>query len=219
MYRTLVYKELRETGWIALVALAAHLAFVANCAKFLPFPFFNTGGPYTVPFNDGNYLPYFCAVSLFFAVALGLAQTVLELRRGTWLFLLHRPMSRRQILAVKLAVGGGLYLGCGALGILAFGCWATIPGNHASPFEWWMTADAWKAWAAIAALYLGTFLAGVRPGRGFFDRLFPLAAAGILALVLAVPRWPLLLRATALALVAACLLVLIDFAVRTRDFS
>jgi hypothetical protein len=32
MYRALVYKELREMGWIALVALAAYLAFVVNCA-------------------------------------------------------------------------------------------------------------------------------------------------------------------------------------------
>ena len=179
MYKALVYKEVRETGWIALVALAAYLAFVVNCAGYLPVPFFNTGGPYTVPFLDGNYLMYFSVVSLVFAVALGLAQTVLESRRGTWLFLLHRPLDRRWILAVKLAAGGGLYLGCSALGIVAFGFWAAVPGNHASPFEWWMTADAWKAWAVIALLYPAAFFTGIRPARWLGTRLLPLFAAGL----------------------------------------
>jgi hypothetical protein len=150
----------------------------------MPVPFFNTGGPLSVPFLDGNFMMYFCVVSLVFAVALGLAQTMLESRRGTWLFLLHRPMSRRRILAVKLAVGGGMYLVCGSIGIIAFGIWAEIPGNHASPFQWWMTVDAWKAWAVIAILYPAAFFTGTRPARWFGTRLLPLFAAGLAAAVL-----------------------------------
>jgi hypothetical protein len=219
MFRALVYKELRETGWIALIALAAYLVFVINCAGYLPVPFFYRGGGYTTPFLDGEFSNYFCVVSVLFAIALGLAQTVLESRRGTWLFLLHRPMRRRHIFAVKLAVGCGLYLGGGALGIVALGLWAAIPGNHASPFEWWMTADTWKAWAAIGLLYVGAFLTGMRSARWFGTRLFPLFAAGIAALFLVVfPPWPIL-RVAAGVLVAACLAVLIDYTAHERDFS
>jgi hypothetical protein len=214
-----VYKELREAGWIALVALALYLAFVANVAGYLPVPFIYRSGSYTAPFLDSQYFNFFCLVSTCFAVGLGLSQTVLESRRGTWLFLLHRPMSRRRILAVKLAVGGGLYLGCSALGIIALGLWAEIPGNHASPFYWWMTADMWKVWAVIGLIYVGAFLTGMRSARWFGTRLFPLFAAGIAALFLAAfPPWPLL-RVGAGLLVAACLAVLIDYKAHERDFS
>ena len=117
-------------------------------------------------------------------MALGLRQTVVESRRGTWLFLLHRPASLWRVLAAKLAVGGGLYLVCGAVAILSYAAWAAMPGKHASPFLWWMTARAWKAWGVIAIVYLAAFLAGIRPARWFGTRLLPLAAGGVLALLL-----------------------------------
>jgi hypothetical protein len=122
-------------------------------------------------------------------------------------------------LAVKLAVGGGLYLACGALTILGYALWAAAPGRHASPFEWWMTAWAWKAWAVIGLLYLAAFLSGMRPARWFGTRLLPLFAAAVAALVLGeVPLWPLL-RIAGLVLTGGCLVGLIGFTARTRDFS
>ena len=164
-------------------------------------------------------MPTFCLVSIALAVALGLRQTAFESGRGTWLFLLHRPASMRRVLAAKLVVGTGLYLVCGLIAILSYAGWAAMPGKHASPFMWWMTAEAWEAWGVISIVYLGAFLAGIRPARWFGTRLLPLAASGVLAVLLVFPMfWPLL-GIAAFLLVAACLVGLIDFTAQTRDFS
>jgi len=212
-------KELRETGWIALVGLAAQLAFVANCAGYAVVPFWTRMGVIGIPFLDGGFMTSFCFISAALAAALGMRQTAVESSRGTWLFLRHRPASLWQVLAAKLAVGTGLYLICGLIPILTYAAWAELPGRHASPFSWWMTMDAWKAWGLITIIYLGTFLAGIRPARWFGTRLLPLAAGGLLTLLLIYPMfWPLL-GIAAFLLVASGLIGLIHFTARTHDFS
>ncbi len=220
MFRALMLKELRETGWIALVGLVGHLVFVANCAGYSVFPFSMNGGRgIGIPFLDGAFLTPFCFVSIALAAALGLRQTAFESRGGTWLFLLHRPTSMWHVLAAKLAVGGGLYLTCGLIAILSYAAWAATPGKHPSPFFWWMTAEAWEAWALIAIIYLGAFMAGIRPARWFGTRSLPLMAGGVLAALLIVLMfWPLL-GAAVFILIATWLISLIYFAARTRDFS
>jgi hypothetical protein len=220
MLRALMLKELRETAWIALAGLVAHLAIVANCAGYAVVPFWRTGGNGLVPFIDGNFVPAFCFVSIALAIALGLRQAALESRGGTWLFLLHRPASMQQVLAAKLVVGAGLYLVCGVIAVLSFAAWAAIPGHHASPFRWWMTADAWNALIIITIVYLAAFLSGLRPARWFGTRLLPLAAGGPLAMLL-VPAllFSMWLGIAVFMLEAACLASLIAFTAQTRDFS
>jgi len=219
MLKALMLKELRETAWIALVGLVAHLAIVANCAGYNIFlPFLQTVRS-DFPFYYDGFVDSFCKVSIALAVALGLRQTAFESRASTWLFLLHRPASVRRVLAAKLAVGGGLYLICGLIPILSYAAWAAIPGKHPSPFFWWMTADAWKAFGLIGIVYLGAFLAGMRPARWFGTRLLPLAAGGVLAGLLVFPMfWPLP-GIAAFLVVVAWLVSLIHFTARTRDFS
>ncbi len=219
MLKALMLKELRETAWIGLIGLLAHLAFVANCAGYAILPIWRTGNALEIPFLGGSFLVTFSFVSIALAVTLGLRQTVSESRGGAWLFLLHRPASLWRVLAAKLAVGGGLYLLCGLVAILSYAAWAAMPGKHASPFLWWMTANAWKVWGQIAILYLAAFLAGIRPGRWFGTRLLPLAAGGLLAILLTFALfWPLA-GIAAILLVAACLIGLIHFTARNRDFS
>ena len=218
MLKALMLKELRETAWIALVGLLAHLAFVDG---FLPF--WSTGWTgdfrYQIPFLGDNFVGAFGYVSVFLAMALGLRQTVWESRGGTWLFLLHRPVSLRRVLAAKLLVGGGLYLLCGLIAILSYAAWAAMPGRHASPFRWWMTASAWEAWGVIGIVYLGAFLTGIRPARWFGTRLLPLVAGGTLALLLCIPlAWPPV-GITVFLLTSAGLVGLINFTAQSRDFS
>ncbi len=205
MLKALMLKELRETAWIAMIGLAVHLAFVATCAGYAVLPFWTTRDVQGIPFLDSSFLTSFCFISAGLAAALGMRQTSKETSRGTWLFLLHRPASLWQVLAAKLVVGGGLYLLCGLAAILSYAAWAAMPGKHPSPFLWWMTADAWKAWGLIAIVYLGAFLAGIRPARWFGTRLLPLAATGPLAIALVFALfWPLL-GIAAILLAAACL--------------
>jgi hypothetical protein len=218
----MVWKELRETGWIALVGLAMHLTIVVNRTGHNVFPLWGTAGVRQVPFldNDG-FVQYFSIVSVALAIGLALRQTLGESIGGTWLFLLHRPAGAGRVLAAKLAVGAGLYLLCGAASILSYAAWAATPGTHPSPFYWWMTGDAWMAWGVIALVYFAAFLTGIRPARWFGTRLLPLAAAAGLAMISVYPfllGWPLLGTA-AIALIASGLIVLIHFTARTRDFS
>ena len=178
-------------------------------------------GLLAIPFIDGTFLSFLCFISIALAVTLGLRQTVAESRSGTWQFLLHRPVSLGRVLAAKLAVGMGWYLVCGLIAILSYAAWASLPGKHASPFLWWMTATTWKTWGMISIVYLAAFLTGIRPARWFGTRLLPLAAGGVLVLLLtgSLFYWPPWLGIAAFFVVAACLVGLIHFTARTRDFS
>lgn len=220
MLKTLVLKELRETAWLALVAFAAQMVFVAGCCGYPIVPLFRVTRPGQVPFLTDGFVNIFTFISVALAIVLGLRQTVVESHRGTWLFLLHRPISLRRILAVKLAVGLAVYLLCGALVIVIYGAWASLSGRHASPFYWWMTADAWAVWFAIATVYLGAFLAGLRPARWFGTRLLPLAGSGIFAVIVgAACYYGAWLGVLPALFTAACLIGLTLFTARTRDFS
>jgi len=220
MLKALVLKELRETAWIALVGLVAQLAFVGNAAGYAVVPFWASRSYGGIPFLDGSFLTTFLFLSVALAIALGMRQTAVESGRGTWLFLLHRPTSIRVVLGAKLGVGIVLYLLCGLIAILVYAAWAATPGNHASPFFWWMTADAWVCWAAISMVYPAAFLAGTRPARWFGTRLLPLVGAGFLAVLPGVAmKFHWLLGVAVLLVLGACLVGLILFAARTRDYS
>jgi ABC-type transport system involved in multi-copper enzyme maturation permease subunit len=183
MWKALIWKELRETLGITALALAAFLALVASKIG-VAMPIFNWRQAEFVPFLlPDTFIGEYLVVAVLFAAALGMRQTVGESARGTWLFLLHRPMDRRRILALKLAAGLGIYFLVGALPILAYALWAAAPGTHAGPFAWWMTTDAWAAWSLTGLVYLGAFLAGFRPGRWFGTRLLPLAGLSLLILL------------------------------------
>jgi len=44
--------------------------------------------------------------------------------------------------------GAGVW---GAVPMVLYGWWASLPGSHASPFDWSMTADAWSVWLSLTA--------------------------------------------------------------------
>ena len=100
--------------------------------------------------------------------------------------LLTRPVSRAFVLNVKIAVGLGVYLSTSAVPILLYAIWAATPGTHASPFLWSMTWPMWQCWLGLSAIYLGALLTGLRPGRWWGTRWWPLAGAIIVAFLLAV---------------------------------
>jgi hypothetical protein len=175
----LVFKELRDIRGIAAIALACYLALVANLmgAKVFAFVPGIPDGTSEVPFTGREFLSYFEWITFVFAAALGFRQTVVESARGTLLFLLHRPLARNVIVLTKLATGLGMFAICVSLPILLYGWWLSVPGHHASPFEWSMSKPAWGValvWAPSA--YFGAFLSGLRPARWFGTRLLPLVA-------------------------------------------
>jgi len=81
-----------------------------------------------------------------------------------------------------------------------------------------MTLDAWKLSVALIALYLGAFLAGIRPGRWVGTRLLPLAGVAILVALIQFLAVPLVALA-AVAALGTVLVGLILFVAQTRDYS
>ena len=223
MLKTLALKELRETILIALAALVVYAHLVGTSMGFNSLPGYYLPGFYpdahVIPFVGGGFRETLTLVSAGLAIALGLRQSVGESVRDTFVFLLHRPVRRERLIAVKLLTGAGVYLVCAALPILLYAWWAVTPRTHASPFSWSMTLPAWQVYVSLTAVYLGAFLSGMRPGRWIGTRLWPLAATGGLAWrIQALPCW-WVLGLGALVLMNVVLTANILFAARNRDYS
>lgn len=189
--RALAWKELREVFGITAIALAFYLSLAVNAMGARVFDWVPgmPAGTTAVPFVGGSFTAFFTFISVVFAAALGFRQSAWESSRGTFLFLLHRPLRRETIFLVKLATGVGVLLFCASLPIVVYGAWAAVPGHHASPFEWSMTESIWRLTFLLPLLYLGAFLSGLRPARWFGTRLLPLVAALVFLILLDVMPW------------------------------
>jgi hypothetical protein len=219
--KALAIKELREVFGITAAALAGYLALVVNLMGAKVFDWIPgiPSGTQEVPFIGAGFTMFFTFVSVAFAVALGFRQSAWELARGTYLLLLHRPISRDRIFLTKLAVGLGVLLLGASLPIVLYAWWAAVPGNHPSPFDWSMTGQAWRTTFLIPLLYLGAFLSGLRPARWFGTRLLPLVATAMLLLLLdELPSWWSLSFPLAVVLYGL-LAANIFFVARTRDYA
>ncbi len=177
-HAALVVKELRLAAIVGAAACGAYLLVVAKLANVTGFgwmrSFVEEHG--LIPFLSDGFAQPFSTVTFLMAVGLAVWQTSSESRGGAWLFLLHRPVSRRAIVLSKLAVGLCVLLVCSALPIVLYGAWAARPGTHASPFEWSMTTETWRLWWLMPPVYLGTLLTMLRPASWFGTRLLPCAA-------------------------------------------
>jgi hypothetical protein len=219
MIRALVIKELRECAPLAIVAtLAAVWALHLGAGEYF------IHGTRDVayepsPFLGNDQFPFMIVPLLVGATAitLGLKQAVWEDLRGTYHYLLPRPVERSHVFLIKAAVGVAIVQFLGAAMILLYGAWAATPGTHASPFFWAMTLPAWKAWLVFPIVYLGALLSGLRPARWFGSRLLPgVACTGIALFVAVLPAiWVTLVVALAVSSVLAYCVV---YVARTRDF-
>ncbi len=225
MIRALAIKEWRETWAFGALALGIYLIYLASFTglsapvfRAMPWGSRATGKPPELPFIVDNFTPMLGVVGCLLAIALGLRQSAWEPHQGTSLYLLHLPLPRRTILATKLLTGVGLLLACALVPILLYGTWAAWPRTHAGPFEWSMTADAFRVWAMTPLVYLAAFASGIRPARWFGTRLLPLAAVAAPAiLTLAVPSWWLIALPIAAAAAAVLTATILQEA-ETRDY-
>ena len=218
MTSALTLKELRESAGVAALGFAALFLVALSPMGLSPLPgLFQPARGGQIPFLSDNFAFQFVLAAGLLAMGLGFKQSLGEFFGDAQLFLLHRPISRQQIYATKLAVGLAIYLVLSGLSVLLYALWAASPGTHASPFAWSMTLTTWTIWLAISAVYLGAFLSGIRPAAWFGTRLTPLAAAcGIAVIGASLPAafaWPILIGIDAL------LVVLILYVVRKRDFA
>jgi hypothetical protein len=219
--KALAFKELREVFGIAAVALAAYLALVLSLigAKVFDWVPGMPAGTHEVPFTGPEFTELFTWLSVLFALALGFRQSAWESGTGTFLFLLHRPMSRRAIFLTKLAMGASVFLLCACLPIVLYACWAAVPGHHPSPFAWSMTGSAWRPAFLVPLLYVGAFLSGLRPARWFGTRLLPLVATATLFVLLNVLPWWWSLGFPLAVLLYGLLVANVCFVAQVRDYA
>jgi hypothetical protein len=232
MVRALALKELKESAWLWLLAAAAYAIFALDAMRFPLMPTsvlmsmlanYSYGPTQLIPFVNPQIATMFGWITAGFALALGIWQSFGESWRGAYPLVLHLPLSRRRMVGVKLATGMAITLGVAAIALVIVCVWAATPGTHASPFEWSMTAQAWRVWLASTIFYLGAFATGIYPARWIGTRLFPTVAASLTGCLLLMASgagslslaWFLAI----LIVTDAVLLVVIDGLANTRDFS
>ncbi|MBN1910815.1 MAG: hypothetical protein JW818_13805 [Pirellulales bacterium] len=210
MLAALLWKELREMAIFTATALLVYAYFLTSL--LIP-------GYMTNAFMDTSAVIGYLFLSGAIAAGFAMRQTVNESKQGTFQFLLNRPVSRHWLIGMKLLVGAGLYLVVAGLPVMYYAWRLATPGNYPGPFAWWMTAMAWKAWAAGTVVYLGAFLSGLRPGRWIGTRLLPLVATGGAAVLIALMPWWWATGLPAVVLLDVLLARNIFHVARTRDFS
>ncbi len=215
MFRAMALKELREIRGIAVAAMILYGIITYICVSW--------PNNQVIPFVRDSFVSQYYFFAALAAIAFGLWQTFGESLRGTYLFLLHRPASRRWLMGTKLLVGMGVYLVASAIPLVIYSIWAATPGNHDSPFEWSMTAPVWVSWSAMTIVYLGAFLTGIMPGRWYHARFLPLAAAIFAMIVVAVVGTSVFEGAIWLFLIVLAvdiwLITTILFVARSRDYT
>jgi ABC-type transport system involved in multi-copper enzyme maturation permease subunit len=219
MIKALAIKELRESWGLAALAALGMLWVVLsgmgrNPLQMLVGQQFDT---HHIAFITDDFYGWSWTVLGILAVLLGFKQSAWEVHHNTFYYLFARPISRRQVLALKLGIGVLLIAALLSVAILVYGAWASTPGNLSAPFEWSMTWDSWQLLAVLPLVYLAAFFSGIRPGRWFGTRLAPLAAVIlILTILVNVPFWwlfwPVLIIGYTMVLTS------IDYYTQTRDY-
>ena len=140
------------------------------------------GRPGSIPFYTFEIYQMYAFVSVCLAGICGLWQVQSELQGGTWLYLWHRPVSRRKITSAKLASGMILVWVVTGIPLLLYALWAVMPQSVPAPFLWQNTAIYFKCWLGISVMYFAGYLTGMRSGSWLGTRLFPLIPAALLSL-------------------------------------
>ncbi len=168
----LFYKELRQLQGILLLGLVAVILTLLQVSRDQT----ASGTNRLIPFCNDTIDFQLTLVACCLAIVIGFWQTLSETYRGTWLFLLHRPISRASITLTKL--GSGLLLVSLVVWIplLISAIYFSQPGVIAAPFQWNMFNSVWKNTIFFVPFYLAAYLAGLRKSRWYFSRLFPLAS-------------------------------------------
>jgi hypothetical protein len=183
---TLMKKEFRENwpwcviGFIAMLYVIRPFfvtdfrgGLVPSSFRYVaPSSFFEP----VLPLTNSGFLQALLVFASVYGLALGLLQTLLEERGGTYPFVLAKPVDKTKVVGSKLVVGAVLYLIATGLPFSWAIYWTSVPGHFASPYRFYMSFPGWITIEIGFLYYLGAFLTGVRPARWHGSRLVGLAA-------------------------------------------
>jgi hypothetical protein len=209
MLRGLIKKELREhfpigiAGFVFSVLLLVpgvsglrvghrhEFGFLWDSLTFTRFTGDSLGSPtLPVPIAHSGYLTALSLIACAVGLWLGIAMSFREEVKGTWAFLIHRPVARSHIIGAKLLGACALYAGAVAIPYAALALWCAVPGNCPAPWAVDYLFPGLDILARGAIIFLGAFLCGVRPARWYATRFVPLFAAVTLVILSALsPVW------------------------------
>lgn len=175
--KAMVWKELRECGTWAVLALA--LASVANFYGYymgLPRP-----DP-TQLWDQKIAMSVTCAAMA--GALLGAVQILPELRRDQWAFLLHRPMAPAGLFAGKVAAGMLMLSLVICLPDLATYYWLRFRLGHEIVSFWYVLISTFYGLIVATIFYLAAMIAALRPARLFGSRLLSIVTACIVVTAL-----------------------------------
>lgn len=175
--KPIFWKEWRENyGW---ALLGAGLMVLAGLYTQ------NSGysGDWYATWSNNFPLP-FTILAPILATALGFLQSMRELRRDQWAFLVHRPVGRGQIFAGKVLAGLLLYGLATMVPLLLRGWWLSVPGRLPGPFFWQLLLPAIASVLAGTPFYFAAFVTAMRPARWYGSRALGLPAAVLCSLLI-----------------------------------
>jgi len=183
--KTLIFKELRENVKLAVLGLGILALMLALNTLNYSTVLTNLGG---ISDSQQMYMPwqplvssgfliltgFFCAI---FGAVLGWFQIHNESHRDLWAFLIHRPVTRTEIVFGKIVAGLMLYFLATGLPLAGFIAWALVPGHVAAPFQWAMLWPLVMLFLSGAVYYFAGMLTGMRQARWYASRALGLGMA------------------------------------------
>ncbi len=162
----IIWKEIRENLKWAILAMLAPSLVEAFMLRQMSGPY-GTNGQTLL---SNGFLALFAIVAGAAAALLGLLQSIPEIHRDQWPFLIHRPITASAIFRAKVVAGLILYLPALLLPVLGAAVWLAIPGHVASPFAWRTVLPVVAAILAGLAFYFAGMLTGIRQARWYASR-------------------------------------------------
>ncbi len=195
--RAIIWKEIRENlKWAVLLMLG-----VGVCLAWVLYELRSPWNAYVAAaFIEMSQVVTAIGAAVC-ASLLGLLQTVPELWRDQWAFLVHRPISRTRLFFGKVAAGLLLYGMAMLVPFFAAAAWAAAPGHLAAPFEWRYLLPGLADVFGGVTFYFAGLLAGIRQARWYGSRALPFVLAVICEIcVIGFPQFWMALLATAIGL-------------------
>ncbi len=110
-------------------------------------------------------------------LALGFLQILTELRRDQWAFLIHRPVTRRQVFWGKAIPGSLLYIVATGIPLAGTAWWLAQPGSAPAPFDIRQIIPGLVDLLTGLCFYFAALLSGILSGPWYGRRSLPLVAA------------------------------------------
>ncbi|HLJ12340.1 MAG TPA: hypothetical protein VKU82_14185 [Planctomycetaceae bacterium] len=176
--KTLLWKELRQLApWAAAMLVAMSIIIVASVVS-------ESERHYASLYRQAWFQVWLvigfgapCAAFL-----IGVVQSVLEVRRDQWAFLMHRGFSPTQIFFAKTIAGLSAYAVITLLSAIGGFVWSAWGGVERQLLSWHHLLPLAATFLAAASFYFAALLAVVWRGPWYFSRMVPVASAVLMVM-------------------------------------